>query len=106
MKELEIIKGVSDLFYQSLLCPDNSKFVPDEAKTISDNGTIGGYVNARCQCEKGYTVYDGACVTSCNSSQIRNSLGVCASCSTGSPSGSETITIGDLEFTTENTKCE
>lgn len=107
LKELEVIKGVSDLFYQSLLCPDNSKFVSDGAQTVSDNGTIGGYVNARCQCEKDYTVYDGACISKCPDSQIRNSLGACVACSgETSPSGGGTTKTGDVTITTENTICK
>ncbi len=104
-QKLALIQGISDLFYQSLLCPDNARFVADGAKTVSDNGTIGGYVNARCQCEKNYTVYDGACVTSCATTEIRNNLGACTACSTGNPNGGGTITIDDITFTTENTKC-
>ncbi len=103
-QKLALIQGISDLFYQSLLCPDNAKFVADAAKIVSDNGTIGGYVNARCQCEKGYTVYNGACITSCDAeTQIRNSLNICTTCSAGMhPTGSITTTDN---FTTENTKC-
>jgi hypothetical protein len=80
-QKLALIQGISDLFYQSLLCPDNAKFVAEGAKQVSDNGTIGGYVNARCQCEKNYTVYDGACVTKCADTEYRNNLGVCVTCS-------------------------
>lgn len=78
-QKLTLIQGVSDLFYQSLLCPDNAKFVP-EAKTVSANGTKNGYVNARCQCEINYTVMDGACVESCLEGEYRNNLGACTKC--------------------------
>ena len=73
-----IINCVSDMFYQSLLCPDNSQFQTTEEKTAADkNGTNGGYVNTRCKCNDGYTVWGGACVVACGPGQSRNISGTC-----------------------------
>ena len=51
-----LINCVSDMFYQSLLCPDNSTYQTTE-------GTIGtnGYVNTKCKCNSGYEVWSEKC---------------------------------------------
>ena len=72
-----IINCVSDMFYQSLLCPDNSQFQTTEKTTADKNGTNGGYVNTRCKCNDGYTVWGGACVVACGPGQKRSSSGTC-----------------------------
>jgi len=64
-KEL-LIHGISEAFYQSLLCPLNSTYVFDGSRTTADvNRTIEGYVNNRCKCNAGYSVSNGACVSTC-----------------------------------------
>ncbi len=75
-----IINCVSDMFYQSLLCPDNSTYNKD-AKTIDKNGEPG-YVNTQCVCNTGYVVWSGACVAACGDNMTRNSYGTCV-CNTG-----------------------
>ena len=60
------ITNISQMFYQSLLCPDNSHF-----------DTSKGDVNSKCTCDTGYEVYGNACVKKCSSTQIRNDSGVC-----------------------------
>ena len=60
------ITNISQMFYQSLLCPDNSHFV-----------TSNGDVNSKCMCDTGYEVYGNACVKKCSSTQTRNDSGVC-----------------------------
>ena len=54
-----LIDGISEIFNQSLLCPDNSDFVGKE-----------GNVNTMCRCRSGYLVYKptNSCVLSCPSS--------------------------------------
>ena len=52
-----IIDCVSDMFYSSLLCPDNSTY-QTTAGTIGSNG----YVTAHCKCISGYYVDSGKCV--------------------------------------------
>ena len=55
----EYIEGISEIFYQSLLCPDNSHFVSDS------QSTIGTMVNDRCACNDGYFVSGSSCVANC-----------------------------------------
>lgn len=82
-RQMILIRAISDLFYQSLLCPNNSTFVSSGEQTTSANRTIGGYVNTRCQCDEGYTVWGGACLATCATTEYRNSLGICSSCGDG-----------------------
>ncbi|MBR2482526.1 MAG: hypothetical protein IKB49_01400 [Alphaproteobacteria bacterium] len=74
-----IINCVSEMFYESLLCPDNSQYTSTEG-TI---GTADGdYVNARCKCLPGYQPYGTLCVAVCGKNAERNSYGTCV-CKTG-----------------------
>ena len=59
-----LIRGISEMFYQSLLCPDNSEFNKESVEGASD---VEGYVNPRCKCKTGYSVYGSSCVLSCPS---------------------------------------
>ena len=56
-----LISGISQMFYQSMLCPDNSTFA-EESDTNKSR-----YVNDRCVCNDGYLVSGGACVSRCPS---------------------------------------
>lgn len=61
------IENISDIFYQSMLCPENSTWVP--AQSGATLGTMYPYtgtatnvhVNERCICQAGYGVDSGAC---------------------------------------------
>jgi hypothetical protein len=61
------IENISDIFYQSMLCPDNSTWVPVHAGATM--GTMYPYigtatsvhVNERCVCQAGYGVDSGEC---------------------------------------------
>ncbi len=91
-RQNELINGISELFYQSLLCPEKSSF-DATYREISPNRTIEGYVNNHCKCYSGYTVWGGTCVASCASSEYRNDSGVCKACATGTElSGGDTDT--------------
>ena len=78
-KEL-LIHGISEAFYQSLLCPLNSTFVFDKRESAGINRTVEGYVNNRCKCNTGYSVWNGVCKSSCPYGQYRNNDGQCADC--------------------------
>ena len=102
-KRAVLIRAISELFYQSLLCPSNSTFDSDgEVHDVDENRTISsdtsGYVNARCKCNAGYSVWGGTCVATCSDNQYRNALGACVSCDTGTPSGG-------ISNTKENSFC-
>ncbi len=71
------ITNISQMFYQSLLCPDNSTY-----QTTPGTAGKDGYVNTRCLCDRykytdGYEPYGGSCVKKCSSTQTRNDSGVC-----------------------------
>ncbi len=70
-----LIDGISQMFYQTLLCPENSEFVTE---------ATAGMVNERCACKAGYSVYDGTCVASCPTDKPYDLFGNCvASCPDG-----------------------
>lgn len=83
------IEGISEIFYQSLLCPENSVYDKSCSNNTGTNRTIGGCVNTQCKCGDGYTSWNGTCLAQCNvSNQYRNEYGTCTSCATGSsPTG-------------------
>jgi len=83
---LVYVKEISDVFYQSLLCPANSTFkidgVPeDEVANVGVNRTKNGWVNKRCLCDTGYTVWGNGCYVTCADTEYRNTLGACTACS-------------------------
>lgn len=72
------IESISEMFYQSLLCPDNSTYSASEG-----TAGVGGYVNERCKCNSGYTPFSGQCLANCaDTIEQRNSYGTCV-CATG-----------------------
>ena len=72
------IDSISEMFYQSLLCPDNSTYQEDPGVAGTD-----GYVNERCKCLSGYKVSGTQCVAiSCPEHASVNSSGVCE-CNSG-----------------------
>ncbi|MBR4475897.1 MAG: hypothetical protein IKP05_04465 [Alphaproteobacteria bacterium] len=80
--EKTLIGAVSKMFYQSLICPDNSTFVsvghqisPNKSKR--EDGPADGYVNAACRCNSGYFVWNGTCVENCDANATPNTYGVC-----------------------------
>lgn len=100
-----LIQRLSELFYQNLLCPNNSTFQEgDNIENISPNRTIEGYVNNHCKCDAGYTVWGGACVVSCPANQYRNNLGICTSCS-GTIQGSTQVELSRETLTVESNEC-
>ena len=59
-----LIRGISQMFYESLLCPDNSTF----STVLKNNATDSDkYVNNRCKCNEGFFNTGTACVASCPS---------------------------------------
>lgn len=70
------IDCVSDMFYQSMLCPENSTYTYDPVPA-ADIGNNKPYVNNKCQCNSGYVAWGGNCVLTCATGEERNSSGVC-----------------------------
>ncbi|MBD5391846.1 hypothetical protein HDR66_03505 [bacterium] len=83
-----ILNSVSEMFYQSMLCPDNSTWTSTGKNTSDANGSFraankkSAYVNANCACNDGYTVWGGACILSCGTDECRNSSGTCTKMTT------------------------
>ena len=77
-KNSAIIGCISEMFYQSLLCPENSTYDKTGSTTIATNGT-SGFVNTKCKCNTGYAVWNGSCVPECTGSQTYNTYGQCVS---------------------------
>ncbi len=88
------IENISDIFYQSMLCPENSMWVPADASISAVLGTMYPYdsettktnvhVNERCVCQTGYGVDSGAC-TQCPTGYEFNSACTYANASAGCP---------------------
>lgn len=57
-----LIRGISQMFYESLLCPDNSTFSTVLKNDATDSDK---YVNNRCKCNEGYYNTGTACMASC-----------------------------------------
>lgn len=68
------INSISEMFYQSLLCPTNSTYVTGKDKK--------GDVNNKCKCNSGYVVVSGQCLANCGKNEERNPYGTCV-CKTG-----------------------
>lgn len=71
------IQKVSEVFYQSLLCPENSVYVINSGVYSED-----GYVNEHCKCIDGYEVFGTQCLPECQEHSTRNQNGICV-CNTG-----------------------
>lgn len=74
----QCIENISEIFYQSLLCPDNSSYVYPGSTSISSNNTPGGWVNKLCRCQVGFVTFNGACLPECTNGGIYTSTGVCS----------------------------
>ena len=74
----QLIAGVSNMFYQSLVCPENSTYNGSEDHgDVDDNKTVAGQVNAACKCNAGFFVWNGKCVENCDANAYISALGVC-----------------------------
>ena len=86
--EDQYIEGISAMFYQSLLCPDNSTYVATAAAT-TNVGNGKEYVNEHCKCNGyysegtnknpgvGYEAWGASCMIQCATGYTRNSYGTC-----------------------------
>jgi len=79
--EGDIIDAVSTMFYNSMLCPDNSTYntVP---KTNATDSEKKQYVNDLCKCNPNYEPWGGQCLAACpdashNGTGQRNTYGTC-----------------------------
>ena len=72
------IESISEIFYQSLLCPDNSIYDRTGTQRISENNIDGGWVNKKCRCLNGFVTYNGSCFPACENGGLYTSSGVCS----------------------------
>ena len=71
----EYVNCVSEMFYESLLCPENSEY-----QTKEGTAGVNYYVNARCKCKTGYEVWENQCLTTCSGDYMsgqRDAYGTC-----------------------------
>ena len=68
----EYVNCISEMFYESLLCPANSQYT-------TATGTPGKdyYVNAVCKCLTGYEPFGNQCLAECGTGYSRNPYGSC-----------------------------
>lgn len=82
----QYLEGISEMFYQSLLCPENSVYQSTAADaSLISNGSghsTGLYVNAHCMCKNGYEPWGNSCVVHCAFNATRNTYGTCE-CTSG-----------------------
>lgn len=79
-KEGDIIDSISEMFYNSMLCPDNSEYA-GVTKTNAAESEKKKYVNDLCKCREDYEPWGGTCQTKCptaeNNGAGRNTYGTC-----------------------------
>ena len=85
------IASLSNMFYQSLLCPDNSTYDPmGPDDSVAENGE-SGYINELCSCNLGYVKWGNYCVAECGTHTMRDtSTGLCRDCDANATYDSET----------------
>ncbi|MBO4672194.1 MAG: hypothetical protein J5608_00890 [Alphaproteobacteria bacterium] len=84
------IEGISEMFYQSLLCPENATYDTScYANGAVGNRVKGGCSNTQCRCNAGYTSWNNSCVQSCEDNEYRDTYGTCQKCAETSCTTSE-----------------
>ena len=89
------ITSISEVFYQSLLCPDNSIYQNGETHAVDANNTWTGWVNTMCKCQTGFVTFNGSCLAQCPGGQYL-STGVCSQ--TVCPAHSSVVDSSNAEF--------
>jgi hypothetical protein len=88
------IQNISEMFYQSMLCPDNSTFNQKACNGGSTDcvGNNKQWVNKHCECNSGYVAYGSTCLPECGEAGgvplLYSSTGVCV-CTSGDLKGSQ-----------------
>ena len=83
------INFVSEMFYQSLLCPDHSTYIVG-GKDDNNNSSIDEWANNQCACDDGYMAYSGSCIAcSSDNNETLNTSGKCV-CENGSQRNKDT----------------
>ncbi len=82
--ESNYINAISEMFYQSMLCPEYSIYQMT-AGEAHDIGNGKSFVNSRCMCKDGYEAWGSSCVTTCDEDEKRDSSGICQKATSESP---------------------
>ena len=77
----EYVNCISEMFYESLLCPANSGYETTR-KSGAANDEEAKYVNDVCKCLDGYEPVGTQCKKACGENQTRNTYDECV-CKTG-----------------------
>ena len=97
------INSISQMFYQSLLCPDNSTY------TAKKNDTFGNdtqNVNEHCTCNTGYVAWGSLCVAECSDNSKRNTYGTCVCNATFTMVNNLCQCPAGTNLSSDGTKCE
>jgi len=81
-KEL-LIEGISQMFYNSLLCPENSEFIKEGQGSSSPAVGANPWVNSNCKCYDGYYNTGTACVVQCPTGMYIEGVQCVSSCPEG-----------------------
>lgn len=76
------IQSISKIFYQSLLCPDNSTYM-DTMKNSAPENEQEKYVNEYCKCNDNYEPWGTQCLATCGDTATRNPTTGSCMCKTG-----------------------
>ena len=68
---------ISKMFYESLLCPDNSLYTEKAKEDETNSSEQKKYVNTFCKCIQDYEVVGSACLKACGEHQVRNTYDQC-----------------------------
>ena len=76
------IDAISEIFYQSLLCPEYSTYYKDGKKDTTDTSTNNTgnnkqWVNSLCRCNDGYKVWGSSCRVECTTGEDFDPDGSC-----------------------------
>ena len=104
------IESISEIFYQSLLCPDNSTYNLRAVgeQTIDANNEPAGWVNKLCKCQDGFVTFNGSCLPACDNGGMYSATGVCSdqiACEAIAGGAHTATTNDDLESLFWNNRC-
>ncbi len=105
-KQNTCIDNISEMFYQSLLCPDNSSYIAggktnDESYSAEEIGNGKQWLNNLCRCNDGYAAWGSACYPKCGTLSKFNPYGQCTCVINASP-----VSAGDTSECTCDTGYE
>lgn len=97
------IDNISEMFYQSLLCPDNSSYIAggksnNQSYNAEEIGNGKQWLNNLCRCNDGYAAWGSSCYSKCGTLSKFNQYGQCTCAANASP-----VSAGDTSECVCNT---